>query len=84
MVGRSGTGAAEQAATAPLALASGTKRQPVGPRAALGDEEVAGPDLARVHGDARHLDVRPVQRKGEGAGQVGEKDRGLGEGVGGV
>jgi hypothetical protein len=59
----------------------GSEGQTVGPGTALGDEEIAGPDLSRVHRDARYLDVQPVQRKGEGAGQVGEKDQGLGERV---
>jgi hypothetical protein len=58
-------------------LASGGEGQAVAPGASLGHEEVAGPDLAGVHGDAGYVYVRPVQRLGEGAGQVGEKDEGL-------
>jgi hypothetical protein len=44
----------------------------VGPRPALRDEQISRPDLARVHRDAAHLDVRTVQRQAEGGGQLGE------------
>ena len=84
MVGKSGSGDAEQAATAPRPRASGMKRIPSVRCAGLGDEEIAGLNLTRVHGDTGDLDVGTVKRMAQGGSQLGETDHGLGVGVGGV
>ena len=45
---------------------------------------IAGAHLPRVHGDAAHLDVAAMERKAQRVGQLGESDRRLAVGVGGV
>ena len=67
---------------APIGTGLGHEGRPVGSGAPLSYEEVAGPNLAGVHGDAGDLDILSLHREVERASQVGEENRHLGRRVG--